>query len=71
MRQKNPPETHGHVIREFNAAVKKSCHARTIQRSFIRSYSRNAIGDQDDSLVPASLLSWYSDDGDSNETDSE
>ena len=63
MREKKPPQTHAHLIRDFTAAVKDSCHSRTIQRSFVRAYSRNSHGDKDHSLVPASILSWYADDG--------
>ena len=60
MRNHKPPQTYAHLKRDFQAAVEKVCHRRTIQRCFIRAYERNAQGDRDSSLVPQQLLDFYS-----------
>ena len=61
MRQQKSPQTYEHLERDFNNAVQKFCHARTIQRSFYRAYSRDENGDRDLSLIPQGILDFYSD----------
>lgn len=75
MRSKKPAQTFSQLERDFKKAVKDVCHARTIQRSFVRAYSRDAKGDIDTTLIPSQLLDWYSDeemsDGEENSDDIE
>ena len=39
-----------------------------VQRSFWKAFRRNAEGDIDESLIPASLLAWYEGSDDEEET---
>ena len=41
--------------------VYKLIDPRTIQKGFIRAYSRNQKGDQDESLIPEAFKDWYLD----------
>ena len=69
MRSKKPAQTFEHLKRDFEKAVEEVCHSRTIQRSFIRAYSRDANGDVDTNLIPSQLLDWYSDEDSSSGED--
>ena len=58
-----------HIVRDWQRACDEICHARTIQRCFMRALRRNTEGDIDESLVPQSIRDWY--DGTDDEQDSD
>ncbi len=60
-----------HIVRDWNRACAEVCHARTIQRCFMRALRRDADGEIDESLVPQSIRDWYKDSADEQSTDSE
>ena len=41
--------------------VYRNMNPQTIQKGFMRSYSRNEKGDLDESLIPESFTQWYLD----------
>ena len=41
--------------------VYKSFDTRTIQKRFMRAYSRNHLGDLDERLIPDKIKDWYLD----------
>ena len=59
------------IIRDWKRACDEVCHARTIQRCFMRALRRNTEGDIDESLVPQSIRDWYDGIDDEQDTDSE
>ena len=48
-----------HIVRDWKRACDEVCHARTIQKCFVRALRRNADGDIDISLIPTSVQAWY------------
>ena len=48
-----------HIVRDWKRACGEICHARTLQKCFVRSLRRNADGDIDHSLIPTSVQDWY------------
>ena len=48
-----------HILRDWKRACEEACHARTIQRYFMRALRRNTKGGIDESLVPKSIRDWY------------
>ena len=60
-----------HIVRDWERACDEICHARTIQRCFMRALRRNTEGDIDESLVPQSTRDWYDGADDEQNTDSE
>ena len=60
-----------HIVRDWQRACDEICHARTIQRCFMRALRRNTEGDIDESLVPQSIRDWYDGTDDEQDTDSE
>ena len=60
-----------HIVRDWKRACEEVCHARTIQRCFMRALRRNAEGDIDETLVPKSIRDWYEGTDDEQDTGSE
>ena len=50
-----------HIIRDWKRACEGVCTDRLIQRCFMRALERDADGNIDKSLIPQSILDWYSD----------
>ena len=48
-----------HIVRDWTLACEQSCHARLIQKSFVRALRRDENGDLDVSLIPRPILKWY------------
>ena len=69
LRQFPPPLCQSHIQRDWGRAVSEvSEDGRLIQRSFWRAFRRDAAGDIDNALIPDSLLAWYEDSDDEEET---
>ena len=68
LRFRGLPENNDDLRNKFTDAV-NWISLNTIQRGFIRSYSKDSKGDTDESLIPESLLGWYSDDEEMSEDD--
>ena len=60
-----------HIVRDWQQACDEICHARTIQRCFIRALRQNTEGDIDENLVPQSIQETYDGTDDEQDTDSE
>ena len=71
LRSYRAPLCTDHIIRDWKRACDEVCHARTIQRCFMRALRRNTEGDIDESLVPQSIRDWYDGIDDEQDTDSE
>ena len=65
-----PSKDGGHgELRKKVQKVYKSFDPRAIQKGFMRSYSRNELGDLDETLIPSAFKDWYLDEeSDSDET---
>ena len=69
MREFKAPLCQAHIKRDFYQATQDiNCDGRTIQRSFWRALRRNEKGDIDESLIPQTILDWYEDSGDEDDT---
>ena len=66
LRQKGLPRGDNDLKNKFQDAVSK-ISLDSIQRGFIRAYSKNEEGSEDSSLIPDSLEGWYEDDISSDE----
>ena len=55
------PKNNDDLQQKFKTAVSRITE-RSIQRGFMRAYSRDAKGDENSSLVPLSLSAWYEND---------
>tara|TARA_B100000809_G_C15108852_1_gene519778 strand:+ start:280 stop:1722 length:1443 start_codon:yes stop_codon:yes gene_type:complete len=64
LKQEGEPKHTEDLVSKFNTAVTKVSD-EAIQKGFIRAYSRDAFGNEDDSLVPNTLRAWGSSDVDS------
>ena len=71
MRSYPAPLCTDHMVRDWTRACQKVCHARTIQRCFMRAFRRDADGDIDESLVPKAIRQWYDNSDDEQDTSSE
>lgn len=54
------PKNSDHLQILFKAAAKRASNPRTIQKGFVRAYSRDQNGDKDLTMVPQELNDWYS-----------
>ena len=70
LRNYKAPLCTNHIVRDWYRACDKICHARTIQKCFVRALRRDYAGDIDTSLIPASILEWYDATGYSSEEES-
>mgnify|MGYP004361406655 CR=1 FL=1 len=61
MRSYPAPLCTEHIIRDWKRACEEVCTDRLIQRCFMRALERDADGNIDKSLIPQSILDWYSD----------
>merc|ERR1712000_803871 len=68
IRKQGFPKNNEELKVKFNKAVAQ-IDERSIQRGFIRAYSRDKKGDEDPSLVPLSLSAWYEDESPSSDED--
>ena len=66
LRQEGLPRGHNDLKNKFQDAVNKISFD-SIQRGFLRAYSKNEEGSEDSSLIPDSLEGWYEDDISSDE----
>ena len=66
LRQEGLPRGDNDLKNKFQDAVNK-ISLDSIQRRFIRAYSKNEEGSEDSSLIPDSLEGWYEDDISSDE----
>ena len=58
-----------HIKRDWSLATAEvSADGRLVQRSFWRAFRRNADGDIDETLIPRSLVAWYADSDDGEDT---
>ena len=71
MRSYPPPLCTEHIVRDWTRACKEICHARTIQRCFMRALRRDTNGDIDESLIPKEIREWYDGSDDEEDTLSE
>ena len=71
LRSYRAPLCTDNIVRDWKRACDEVCHARTIQRCFMRALRRNTEGDIDESLVPQSIRDWYEGTDDEQDTDSE
>ena len=71
LRRYRAPLCTDHIVCDWKRACDEVCHARTIQRCFMRVLRRNTEGDIDESLVPQSIRDWYEGTDDEQDTDSE
>jgi len=55
------PKSNNHLQILFAAAAERTNDPRTIQRGFVRAYSRDENGDKNMEMIPTELLDWYSD----------
>ena len=60
-----------HIVRDWQQVCDEICHARTIQRCFIRALRQNTEGDIDENLVPQSIRDTYDGTDDEQDKDSE
>ena len=61
LRQEGLPRGDDDLKNKFQDAGNK-ISLDSIQRGFIRAYSKNEEGSEDSSLIPGSLEGWYDDD---------
>ena len=66
LRQEGLPRGDNDLKNKFQDAVNK-ISLESIQRGFIRAYSKNEERSEDSSLIPDSLEGWYEDDISSDE----
>ena len=61
LRKERPPSKDGSYseLRKKVQQVYKSFDPRAIQKGFMRSYSRNELGDLDETLIPSAFKDWY------------
>ena len=58
-----------HLVRDCKRACGESCHSRLIQKCFIRSLQRDADGNVDNTLIPAAINQWYTEEDPSDNED--
>ena len=69
LRQFRAPLCQAHIKRDWAfATAEVSADGRLVQRSFWRAFRRNADGDIDETLIPRSLVEWYADSDDEEDT---
>lgn len=63
LRKEGPASKKGGAaeLRKKVQNVYKGFDPRAIQKGFMRAYSRNEVGDLDESLIPSSFKEWYLD----------
>ena len=63
MKNEGPPSKHGGAgeLRKKVERVYKKIDPRTIQKGFMRAYSRDERSDKDESLIPHAFKEWYID----------
>ena len=60
-----------YIVCDWKRVCDEICHARTIQRCFIRALRQNTEEDIDENLVPQSMRDTYDGTDDEQDTDSE
>ena len=69
VRQFRAPLCQAHIKRDWTLATADvSADGRLVQRSFWRAFRRNADADIDETLIPRSLVAWYADSDDEEDT---
>ena len=69
LRQFRAPLCQAHIKRDWALATAEvSADGRLVQRSFWRAFRQNADADIDDTLIPRSLVEWYADSDDEEDT---
>ena len=69
LRQFPAPLCQAHIKRDWDRATREvSEDGRLVQRSFWRAFRRDAVGDIDESLIPADQLAWYENSDDEEDT---
>ena len=69
LRQFRAPLCQEHIKRDWERATREvSADGRLIQRSFWRTFERDARGDIDETLIPEDLVAWYANSEDEEDT---